>query len=102
MDSIKTNLKFWLAGMIAGIVLMERWRRYGRRNVPVAESVREDDVEASSMTTASTESAVKPKASALIVTGARADAERVRRFLGLATPLPSETADSQPSTPTSA
>jgi hypothetical protein len=25
MDSIKLNLKFWLAGLIAGVILVERW-----------------------------------------------------------------------------
>ena len=101
MDSIKINLKFWLAGLIAGVVLVERWRRYGGRNVPVAESVR-GDVEASSKTTAPTVSADKPKVSASIVTGAKADAERVRRWLGRATPSPPETVGSPPSTSTSA
>jgi len=84
MDSIKTNLKFWLAGLIAGVILVERWRRYGGRNIPAQ---------------ASTVSADKPKVSKSIVTGAKADAERVRRLLERTTPPSSETVGSQPSTP---
>ena len=38
MKSIQTNLMFWVAGLVAGLVLMERWRRHGGRYVPV-ESV---------------------------------------------------------------
>ncbi len=101
MDSMKINLKFWFAGLIAGAVLVERWRRYGRRNVPVAESVR-GDVEASSKTAAPSVSAAKPKVSTSIVTGAKADAERLRRMIGRATPSPPETVGSPPSTSTSA
>ena len=38
MNSIKMYLMFWLTGLVAGVVLMERWRRHGGRYVPV-ESV---------------------------------------------------------------
>jgi hypothetical protein len=101
MDSIKINLKFWLAGLIAGVILVERWRRYGGRNVPAAVSVG-GDVEASSEITAQAVSTDKPKVSVLIVTGAKADAERVRRLLGRAKLLPPATVGSPPSTSTSA
>ena len=88
MKSIKMYLKFWLAGLVAGVVLMERWRRHGGRYVPV-ESV-EADV-APSASTAPSASDDKPRASALIVAGAKADAERVRRLLKKATPAKSDT-----------
>jgi hypothetical protein len=80
MDSIKLNLKFWLAGLVAGVILVERWRRYGGRNISVPNSGR-GDVDASSTTAAPTASADKPKLSASIVTGAKADAERVKRLI---------------------
>jgi hypothetical protein len=64
MKSLNLNFKFWLAGVIAGVILMERWRRYGARSVP----------------------AEKPKTSSLIVAGAKADAERAKRMLKQTTP----------------
>jgi len=100
MDSIKINLKFWLAGLIAGVILVERWRRRGGRNVPVTEDVRRD-ADASPTTTALTESPDKPKVPALIVAGAKADFERVRRVLGRTTFSPPATVGSPPSTSTS-
>ncbi len=68
-SSIKLNLKFWLAGLVAGVVLMERWRRYGNRNVALPDE--------------------KPKASTMIVAGAKADAERAKRLLKQTPPSPS-------------
>ncbi len=75
MDSIKLNLKFWLAGLIAGVILMERWRRHGGQIA-----------------------ADKPNVSASIVTGAKADAERVKQMLGRTTPSPRDTAGEQTTT----
>jgi hypothetical protein len=85
MDSVKINLKIWLAGLIAGVILMERWRRYGARKIPQEGG----DV---SSTTTPTVSADKPKVSTSIVTGAKADAERVKQLLGRSTPESSTSA----------
>ncbi len=87
MKSIKVNLMFWVAGWVAGVVLMERWRRHGGRYVPV-ESVEADA--ASSASTAPSASVDKPRISALIVAGAKADAERARRLLKQAMPSRSD------------
>jgi hypothetical protein len=76
MDAFKLNIKFCLAGLILGVVLVERWRRYGIRNATVADSV-QINVEAVPAT--------KPKTSAMIAKGAKADAVRAKRFLGQAT-----------------
>ena len=89
MKSIKVNLMFWVAGWVAGVVLMERWRRHGGRYVPV-ESV--EAVSASSASTAPSASHDKPRTSALIVAGAKADVERVRRLLNQAMPSRSDSA----------
>ena len=83
MNSIKMYLIFWLTGLVAGVVLMERWRRHGGRYVPV-ESV--EAALARSASTAPAASDDKPRTSALIVAGAKADAERVRRLLKQALP----------------
>jgi hypothetical protein len=61
MKSLNLNFKFWLLGVIAGVILVERWRRYGIRHAPVP--------------------ADKPKASTSIAAGAKADAERAKRLL---------------------
>jgi hypothetical protein len=68
MDSIKLNLKFWLAGLIAGVILVERWRRYGARHIP-------DGVPGDAATSDT------PKASKKILAGAKADAKRVKDLL---------------------
>jgi predicted negative regulator of RcsB-dependent stress response len=80
MDAFKLNVKFLLAGLILGVVLVERWRRYGIRNATVADSVLV--VEAVPAT--------KPKTSALIAKGAKADAVRAKRFLGKTAESPPE------------
>ena len=89
MNSIQTNLMFWVAGLVAGLVLMERWRRHGGRYVPV-ESV--EAYVAPSAIPAPSESDAKPRTSALIVKGAKADAERVGRLIKQALPSRSDNA----------
>ena len=76
MESMNLNFKFWLAGVIAGVVLVTRWRRFGKR--------------------AETTSSDKPKASAAIAAGAKADAERLKRFLERATASMPQSTDSTP------
>ena len=87
MEWIKTNLMFWLAGLVAGVVLMERWRRHGGRYVPVESVVA---VAASSANTAPPASHDKPRMPTLIVAGVKADAARVRRLLKQAMPSRSD------------
>ena len=38
MNSMKTYLLVWLGGVIAGVIIMERWRRTGRGLIPRVES----------------------------------------------------------------
>ncbi|HEX3087458.1 MAG TPA: hypothetical protein VHQ23_02310 [Ilumatobacteraceae bacterium] len=80
-----TNIKFWLAGLVTGVVLVERWRRYGRQ--VSAERMRNDLASATTITV-STE---KPKASKAIVAGAKADAGRLKDLLARTVMSPAET-----------
>ena len=77
MTSMRTLVLFWVAGLIAGIVLMERWRRHGGSYVPV------DDILLGSVVV-STEvdsglPTARPNLVGLVITGAKLDAERIRR-----------------------
>lgn len=77
MSSIRTMVLFWVAGLIAGIVLMERWRRHGGRYVPVEETV-SGSVLVSTEATSGAPTGT-PNFVALVITGAKLDAERIRR-----------------------
>lgn len=77
MMSVRFYLAFWVSGLIAGIVLMERWRRHGGRYVPVDAVVTESTVEAPRTGTPQTETVTKPGIVGQVVAGARLDAERV-------------------------
>ncbi len=52
MDSMKTYLLVWLGGVIAGVIIMESWRRTGRGLIPTAASTA-DAVETTTATDAS-------------------------------------------------
>ena len=80
LKSVKTYLVVWLSGVFAGLILVERWRRVGARGVPAAESA-EDATETAAASTPSSTPPEKPKVSALIIAGAKADAQRARRLL---------------------
>ena len=93
MRSIRAFAIFWLSGVIAGVVLMERWRRHGGRYVPV-----EPEAPAfSSVTVASTGSAGQPNVVRLVVAGAKLDAERVRQRLRPTAPSRESAAFPEPS-----
>ena len=85
MSSMKTYLLVWLGGVIAGVIIMERWRRTGRGLIPTAGS-RADVVETTTATSASKLSSDKPKVSATLIAGAKADADRFRHFVRRVTP----------------
>lgn len=76
MTSMRTLVLFWVAGLLAGIVLMERWRRHGGRYVPV-EAIVEGSVVVS--TEAADVPTARPNLVGLVITGAKLDAERIRR-----------------------
>ena len=72
---MKTYLLIWLSGVIAGLVMVERWRRAGARSLPepaIAEVAAE---------TAPSAPAEQPNLAVLIVAGAKADARHVRRVV---------------------
>ena len=74
MDSLKPYVIGLLCGFAFGVVLMERWGRTGQPGGQAAE----DGGGAVDPETASTASADQPKVSAVIVAGAKADAQRAR------------------------
>ena len=80
MDSLKMYLAVWLSGLAVGMVLMERWRRTGGLSVAAAD----DFGQAVGTGTASTPMeapADQPPVSAVILAGAKADAQRARQLL---------------------
>jgi hypothetical protein len=87
MNSMKTYLLVWLGGVIAGVIIMERWRRTGRGLIPTAGSTA-DTVETATAAdaNASKVAADKPKVSAVLIAGAKADADRFRHFVRRVTP----------------
>ena len=93
MDSIKTYFIVWLSGLFVGVALLERWQRTSGLRVPAAENVGEA-VETDAATTPETVSAAHPKVSAVIVAGAKADAQRARQLLERVLPWGSTSAPS--------
>ena len=80
MKSMRVYLIFWLSGAVAGVVLMERWRRHGGQYLPV-EPVPAEDVGRPPTGTVPTASANTPGIVGLVVKGAQLDAERVLQRL---------------------
>jgi len=78
MKSVRVYLVFWLSGLIAGVILVERWRRNGDLDV-AAEPTTPGTLDGSPGSTGSTGPAKKPNLVGLVVTGAKLDAERVRQ-----------------------
>ena len=84
MKSVRIYLVFWLSGLIAGVILVERWRRNGDLAV-VVEPGTSDTVGSSPSrsgnwaSAGSSTPAKKPNLVGLVVTGAKLDAERVRQ-----------------------
>jgi hypothetical protein len=84
MNTMKTYVIVGLCGLVAGLILSERWRTTGLR-VPAAEPETEGEAEPGAVTTARKASAEQPTVST-IVAGAKADAERARQLLVRMTP----------------
>ena len=78
MKSVRVYLVFWLSGLVAGVILVERWRRNGDLDV-AAEPTTPGTLDGSPGFTGSTGPAKKPNLVGLVVTGAKLDAERVRQ-----------------------
>ena len=79
MKSMRVLMAVWLSGMIAGVVLVERWRRRGEEFVPAEEWLASVDEPLPGST--SRISSRRPHVVGLVITGARLDAERIRRRL---------------------
>ena len=77
MKSMKAYLIVWLGGLVAGLILMERWQRTSGLQAPTAA----DAGEAVDADATGTVPADQPRAAAVIVAGAKADAERARQLL---------------------
>ncbi len=93
MTSIKTYLAVWLAGLVVGLALMERWRRTSGLGVPAAENVGQA-VDTGTAGTPRQASADQPRMSAVVVAGAKADAQRARQLLDRVIPWGSNSAPS--------
>jgi hypothetical protein len=78
MKSMRVYLVFWLSGLLAGVILVERWRRNGEVSVPVEPGV-PDPLGSSIGSTGSVAPAKRPNLVGLVVNGAKLDAERVRQ-----------------------
>jgi hypothetical protein len=85
MSSTQKYFLVWLSGLVTGFMLMERWRRTGGVQVPEADNAREP-VEPNAVDTSMEVSAGKPRVSAVIVAGAKTDAERARALLARVMP----------------
>ena len=93
---MKTYLILWLSGLIAGVLVMERWRRTGRGLVTPADRA-EEAVETPTANTPSAVSLDKPSVPAVLVAGAKADAVRIHYFVKRVTPWTSTPAPPPPS-----
>jgi len=78
MKVMRVYLVFWLSGMIAGVILMERWRRHGGRYVPVEPGMA-GPLDVSPEPSSASAPAKKPNVVGLVVAGAKLDAERVKQ-----------------------
>ncbi len=76
---MRVYLVFWLSGLIAGVILVERWRRNGDLAVVVVEPGTPETLDGSTTSAGSSAPAKKPNLVGLVVTGAKIDAERVRQ-----------------------
>ena len=85
MDSMKTYLLVWLGGVIAGVVIMERWRRTGRGLIPRAQTPA-DAAETATATSACEGVTRQDEGVRGAVRGAKADADRFRHFVRRVTP----------------
>jgi len=77
MKSVRVYLVFWLSGLLAGVILVERWRRNGDLYVPVEPTP--ETLDTSIGSTGSSAPAKRPNVVGLVVTGAKLDAARVKQ-----------------------
>jgi len=93
MNKLKTHLIVWLAGLIAGLILMERWQRQTDLQL-LEDGVDDADETKAERTPAKALADAQPRVTTVIVAGAKADAERARQLLVRMTPWKSNSAPS--------
>ncbi|MET0911286.1 MAG: hypothetical protein ABWZ99_17615 [Ilumatobacteraceae bacterium] len=98
MNTLRTYAILWLSGLIAGVVVMERWRRTGKRLIPTPSSA-DGVVEGPATSAAPTSPGGTPKVSWVLVAGAKNDAIRVQQLVRRVTPWTSTPAPSIPGAP---
>jgi hypothetical protein len=80
MTTMRNYLTIWLAGLIAGLILMERWQSRAEELEPAASATNRSDGDV-----APPVEPAAPKDSAnlveLVVTGARLDVQSVRQWV---------------------
>ncbi len=79
MNSMRIYFAFWLSGLIAGVVLMERWRRRGEDYEAAVPNV-SDVVDEPRQADVSKVPASGSNLVGLVVTGARLDAQSARQW----------------------
>ncbi len=79
MKSMKTYVIIWLAGLVAGLILMERWQRTS--GLQGAGAGAGDPGATINPDAGAPVPADQPRGAAVIVAGAKADAERARQLL---------------------
>ena len=82
MSTGKLFVIVWLSGLLAGVIIMERWIRTGKRLIPTPPGTGDGAGVPSTDTSAP---APKPKVTAAIAAAAKADAQRVKRLVAKAT-----------------
>ena len=85
MKALKPYLFGWLSGLLVGLILMERWHRKGARHFLEADSV-EQAVESDAANTSPQLSAAQPRASAVVVAAAKADAQSALQLVARVVP----------------
>ena len=98
MNSLKTYLTLWLSGVIAGVIVMERWRRTGRGLI-VSSPGPAAGVETSAPTRPPQGLSSLPSTATFLVAGAKADAQRLGNAVRRLTPWTSTPTADAPTPP---
>jgi hypothetical protein len=80
MKKARPFLIVWVLGVVAGVVMIERWRRTGAFDLAAPSPG--DATDGAAATPAGPVPADKPTAAAAIMVGAKADADQARRMFG--------------------
>jgi hypothetical protein len=89
MNSLRNYAIVWFSGLLAGVVIMERWHLTGKRLIPPPARDGAGGPASASPT------GDKPKVSAALIAGAKDDAVRVHHFVKRVTPWTSNPAPTE-------